>query len=62
VIQPDGNVDITASGRTGRPYHSVGGMNSGSPYSYQMRGKFESSFGRATRTTLRPCEATFTKD
>ncbi len=62
VIQPDGNVDITASGRTGRPEHSVGGKDSGTPYSYQMAGKFDRTFGRATRTTLRPCEATFTKE
>jgi hypothetical protein len=61
VIQPDGSVDITASGRTGRPAHSVGGMDSGTPYSYQMQGKFDQSFGRATRTTLRPCAATFTR-
>ena len=62
VIQPDGNVDITASGRTGRPDHSVGAKDSGTPYSYQMAGKFDRTFGRATRTTLRPCQATFTKE
>lgn len=61
VIQPDGSVDITASGRTGKPARSVGALDSGTPYSYQMQGKFDQSFGRATRTTLRPCAATFTR-
>jgi hypothetical protein len=61
-IQQDGSVDIIANGRTGKPDRSIDAVDRGTAYNYQMRGKFDQSFGHATRLTLRPCEATFSKN
>ena len=60
-VQRDGTVDIDAHGNTGKTEYTVGKVSRGTPFSYPMKGKFSGSTGHATRTKLRPCEATFTK-
>ena len=60
-VQLDGTVHIDAHGNTGKVEYTVGNRPRGTAYSYQMEGKFEQSTGHATRTNIRPCEATFTK-
>jgi hypothetical protein len=60
-VQSDGTVAIDAHGNTGKTEYTVGKVTRGTPFSYPMKGKFSGSTGHATRTKLRPCEATFTK-
>ena len=60
-VQRDGKVDIEARGNTGKTDYTVGRVARGTPFSYQMNGEFSESTGYATRTQLRPCKATFTK-
>jgi hypothetical protein len=60
-VQRDGTVDIDAHGNTGKTEYTVNKVARGTPFSYPMKGKFSGSTGHATRTKLRPCEATFTK-
>ncbi len=62
VIHADGTVEINTNGLTGNPDLTVGHVQSGTPYSYRMRGTFTPSSGKATRIKLRPCEATFFKN
>ena len=60
-VQRDGTVDIDAHGNTGKTEYTVNKVARGTPFSYPMTGQFSGSTGHATRTKLRPCEATFTK-
>lgn len=60
-VQNDGTVDIDARGLTGRTDYTVGKVARGTPFDYPMKGKFSGLTGHATRTKLRPCEATFSK-
>ena len=60
-VQRDGKVDIEARGNTGKTEYTVGRVARGSPFSYRMKGELSGSSGHATRTELRPCEATFTR-
>jgi hypothetical protein len=60
-VQTDGTVDIEARGLTGKTDYTVGKVARGTPFDYPMNGKFSGSTGHATRTKLRPCEATFSK-
>jgi hypothetical protein len=60
-VQNDGTVDIDARGLTGKAEYTVGKVVRGTPFDYPMNGKFSGSTGHATRTKLRPCEATFSK-
>ena len=61
MIQEDGTVEITATGRTGHPEYTVGRVAKDTSYGYTMRGNFKESSGSAVRTELRPCKATFSK-
>lgn len=60
-VQLDGTVDISAQGNTGNPDYTIGKVARDTPYSYKMTGKFSGNIGHVSRTTLRPCEATFAK-
>ncbi len=60
-VQRDGTADIDAHGYTGKADYSIGRVTKGTPFSFPMTGKFSGSAGHATRTKLRPCEATFEK-
>jgi hypothetical protein len=60
-VQQDGTADIVAKGFTADPDFSVGHVQSGTPYTYRMRGTFTTNSGIATRIELRPCKATFSK-
>jgi hypothetical protein len=60
-VQNDGTADINVQGLTGKTDYTVGKVARGTPFDYPMTGKFSGSTGHATRTKLRPCEATFTK-
>jgi hypothetical protein len=61
VIHADGSADIAANGRTGKSEYSMGKTVPGVVYAYRLRGQFDERSGHATRTALRPCEATFAK-
>jgi hypothetical protein len=60
-VKNDGSVGINAQGLTGKTDYTVGKVARGTPFDYPMNGKFSGSTGHATRTKLRPCEATFTR-
>jgi len=60
-IAPDGKATFTAKGLTGDAVYSVGGIKSGSPYSYTIDAQFERSRGTGKRNELRPCTLTFAK-
>jgi hypothetical protein len=60
-VNNDGTADLKAQGLTGRTDYTVGKVARGTPFDYPMNGKFSGSSGHATRTKLRPCEATFTR-
>ena len=60
-VQRDGTVDIDAHGYTGHSEYTVGKVARGTFFSYPMKGQLSGSTGHATRTKLRPCEATFVK-
>lgn len=60
-VQRDGIVDIDAHGYTGHSEYTVGKVTRGTFFSYPMKGQLSGSTGHATRTKLRPCEATFAK-
>jgi uncharacterized caspase-like protein len=60
-IAPDGKATFTAKGLTGDAAYSVGGIKSGSAYSYTIDAKFERSRGTGKRNELRPCTLTFAK-
>jgi hypothetical protein len=61
IIHADGTAEITAGGLTGYPDRTVGNRQSGTPYSYPMRGTFTQRNGQATRIGVRPCVAQFSK-
>lgn len=60
-VQRDGTANIEAHGYTGKADYTVGRVARGTPFSFPMKGNFSGSTGHATRTKLRPCEASFEK-
>jgi hypothetical protein len=60
-VQSNGKVEIEARGNTGKSDYTVGKLTKGTPYAYYMKGEFSGLTGHASRTSVRPCEATFTK-
>jgi hypothetical protein len=61
-VQREGDVDIEVNGNTGKSEYTVGKVARGTAFSYPMKGKFSGTTGHATRTKLRPCEITFTRE
>lgn len=60
-ISSDGTAEISASGTTDDPKHTVGHGEAGTPYSHPMRGSFAAGQGRATRVGVTPCSASLIK-
>ena len=61
TVDPDGTLEITATGNTGRSDYSVGKVSQGTRYGYTLQGRLVGSTGEATRREIRPCTATFAK-
>lgn len=60
-IQADGTALLTANGVTGNPDYSVRRVRQLSPYSYQVRARFDANRGTGTRIEIRACTLEFTK-
>jgi hypothetical protein len=60
-IEANGTADISATGRTGSNEYVMGTAGKGVVYGYRMRGTFDSTSGHATRTSVRPCSASFAR-
>jgi len=61
TIQPDGRATIHAKGLVGKQKHALDQQARGTPYAYEMVGKFTEKEGSGKRVKSRPCEVTFTK-
>jgi hypothetical protein len=61
TVQPDGTLEIEATGITGKSEFSVGKVAQGTPYKYTMNGSLGLNSGRAVRRESRPCIATFSR-
>jgi hypothetical protein len=60
-IGADGTADLEVGGLTGAPENSIGRIPPGSPYHYDVTGKFTRSTGTGSRIQDRKCAFTFTK-
>lgn len=60
-IEADGSARLEAQGITSNPRATVGGIKSGTPYSYPVPAQFSDSRGSGRRTKARPCELTFVR-
>ncbi|MGB8356643.1 MAG: hypothetical protein WCD79_22285 [Chthoniobacteraceae bacterium] len=60
-INPDGSADLTATGLTGKPAYSLGNVPQGTPFTYQVKARFEASGGTGTRIEGRTENFTFDK-
>ena len=60
-INPDGSADITANGITGKPAYSLQNVTAGTPYTYQVKARFEGSKGTGSRVKGRVGNYTFVK-
>jgi hypothetical protein len=60
-IRPDGSARLDAKGHTGNPKYAVKGVQSATPYQYQVEAQFEGAHGSGRRTQTRSCILTFAK-
>jgi hypothetical protein len=59
---PDGVATLEAKGFTGKNVKvTMGGVPSGTPYSFPALARFDGARGTARRTKTRPCDLTFVK-
>jgi hypothetical protein len=60
-IQSSGGADLHVNGLTGQPERSLMHVESGKPYSYQVKARFEGNRGTGSRYGGRICNYTFVK-
>jgi hypothetical protein len=60
-IQPDGSASIEGRGISNDPRYTVDNAATGTPYAYRAVAHFEGSRGTGSKTDIRPCSLTFTR-
>jgi hypothetical protein len=60
-IQPDGSATLVVNGLTGPDTYNVNDVKSGTPFGYTFPANFTATRGSGSRTIIRPCTFTFTK-
>src|ERR1700677_2419314 len=60
-INTDGSADLSAKGITGKPTYSLQNVSTGTPYTYQVKARFDGSKGTGTRVKGRVGNFTFVK-
>jgi hypothetical protein len=61
-IQPNGAADLHANGITNRPAYALRNVDTGTPYTYEVKAHFEGARGTGSRVGGRICNYSFVKE